>query len=105
MDWIYLILAGVFEMLGVTSMNRLHQTKHALSYLWILGSFGASFSFLSLAMRTLPMGTAYGIWTGIGAAGGTILGMIWYGESKSLLRILCLILIFGSAIGLKLVGS
>lgn len=51
----------------------------------------------------MPMGTAYAIWTGIGAAGGTILGMVFYGEPKNVLRIVCIAMILAAAIGLKLV--
>lgn len=52
----------------------------------------------------MPMGTAYAIWTGIGAAGGTILGMVFYDEPKNVLRIVCIAIILSAAIGLKLVG-
>ena len=55
-------------------------------------------------MKFLPMGTAYAIWTGIGASGGAILGMIFYGESKDWRRIVCIAMVLGAAIGLKLVS-
>jgi paired small multidrug resistance pump len=55
-------------------------------------------------MKTLPMGTAYAVWTGIGASGGAILGMIFYGESRNALRILFIAMVLGSAVGLKLVS-
>ena len=55
-------------------------------------------------MIDIPMGTAYAIWTGIGTAGGTIIGMIFYHESKNIMRILCILLILGSVIGLRLIN-
>ena len=75
----------------------------AIIALLILG-FGASFIFLAYAMKTLPMGTAYAIWTGIGASGGAILGMLLYGESKDWRRIVFIGMVLGAAIGLKLVS-
>lgn len=104
MDWVYLVLAGIFEMLGVLMINKLNKDRNFTSFLLLFAGFGLSFLFLSLAMKTLPMGTAYAVWTGIGASGGAILGMIFYGESKNMLRILFIALVLGSAVGLKLIG-
>ena len=59
---------------------------------------------LSTSMMYLPMSTAYAIWTGIGAVGGAILGMIFYNESKDIKRVVCILVILGSTIGLKLVS-
>lgn len=105
MDWIYLLVAGIGEMLGVVSMNIVHRKRNWQSWLFLFSTFGMSLSFLALAMQTLPAGTAYAIWTGIGAAGGTILGMYVFGESKNGWRIFFLLLVIGSAIGLKLVNN
>ncbi|MEC0182469.1 multidrug efflux SMR transporter [Paenibacillus peoriae] len=104
MSWVYLIMAGVFEMIGVLMINKFNTARDWKSLLSLIAGFGLSFLFLSLAMKTLPMGTAYAVWTGIGASGGAILGMIFYNESRSLLRILCITLVLGSAVGLKLVS-
>ena len=82
MAWISLILAGLFEMFGVAMINKLHKDRNWQSLLLLILGFGASFIFLAYSMKTLPMGTAYAIWTGIGASGGAILGMVLYGESK-----------------------
>ncbi|MBA4494046.1 DMT family transporter [Paenactinomyces guangxiensis] len=101
MDWVFLILAGVFEMVGVTMINRFHRESNWQSLVLLLAGCGASFLFLNLAMKTLPMGTAYAVWTGIGASGGAILGMVLYGESKDWRRILFIIMVLGSAVGLK----
>jgi paired small multidrug resistance pump len=104
MSWLFLIIAGIFEMLGVGTINRYNQKQDLQSLGLLVVTFGSSFLFLSLAMRDLPMGVAYAIWTGIGAAGGAILGMIIYGESKDWRRIACIGLILLSVIGLKLIS-
>ncbi|MFE8694745.1 DMT family transporter [Cytobacillus sp. FJAT-53684] len=104
MSWIYLILAGIFEMIGVTMINSLHKNRNWQSLLMLLGGFGLSFLFLALAMEKLPMGTAYAIWTGIGASGGAILGMVLYGEPKDWKRLIFIAMVLSAAIGLKLVS-
>lgn len=104
MDWIALILAGLCEMYGVMMMNQLNERKNWQSLIQLIIGFTASFLLLSYAMKTLPMGTAYAIWTGIGASGGAIIGMLLYGESKEWKRILFISIILCSAIGLKLVA-
>ncbi|TQR94417.1 DMT family transporter [Paenibacillus ottowii] len=104
MNWVFLILAGVFEMIGVLMINKLHKDRNFLSMIYLLGGFGLSFFFLNLAMKALPMGTAYAVWTGIGASGGALLGMILYGEPRNTTRILFITMVLGSAIGLKLVS-
>ncbi|WP_318628323.1 multidrug efflux SMR transporter [Paenibacillus polymyxa] len=104
MNWVFLILAGVFEMMGVLMINKLHKDRNFLSAFYLLAGFGLSFLFLSLAMETLPMGTAYAVWTGIGASGGAILGMIFYSEPRNTARILFIAMVLASAVGLKLVS-
>ncbi|MFC7677321.1 DMT family transporter [Paenibacillus sp. GCM10028914] len=104
MDWFFLILAGLFEMFGVLMINKFNKDRNIASVLLLISGFGLSFIFLSLAMATLPMGTAYAVWTGIGASGGAILGMIFYGEPRNILRILFIAMVLGSAVGLKLVS-
>lgn len=104
MAWTALVLAGVFEMFGVAMINKLHQDRNWQSLLLLVLGFGASFVFLAYAMETLPMGTAYAIWTGIGASGGAILGMLFYNESKDWKRIIFIAMVLGAAVGLKLVS-
>ena len=70
-----------------------------------LVSSALSFLFLTLAMRTLPLGTAYAVWTGIGAAGTVLVGLIWYNEPAETARLVFLLLLIGSIIGLKLVSA
>ncbi|MBX9955229.1 multidrug efflux SMR transporter [Peribacillus simplex] len=104
MAWVSLILAGLFEMFGVTMINKLHKDRNWQSLLLLFIGFGASFLFLAYAMKTLPMGTAYAIWTGIGASGGAIIGMLLYGESKDWRRVVFIAMVLGAAVGLKLVS-
>jgi paired small multidrug resistance pump len=103
MSWIFLLLAGLFEMSGVVMINRYHQYRNWQSLLLLASGFGGSFLFLALAMKTLPMGTAYAIWTGIGASGGAILGILLYREPKDWKRLVFISIVLLSAIGLKLV--
>lgn len=104
MAWVSLILAGMCEMFGVAMINKFHQQRNLKSLAVLIFGFAMSFMFLSYAMETLPMGTAYAIWTGIGASGGAILGMILYGESRDFKRIIFIAMVLCSAIGLKLVS-
>ncbi|WP_078428353.1 DMT family transporter [Alkalihalobacterium alkalinitrilicum] len=104
MAWILLLLAGIFEMVGVVMINKLHQDRNWQALLYLVISFASSFLFLALSLQTLPMSTAYAIWTGIGAAGGAILAMVYYGEPKNMLRLVFIAIIIASTIGLKLVS-
>jgi paired small multidrug resistance pump len=104
MAWLSLILAGLFEMFGVAMINKLHKDRNWQSLLLLFIGFGVSFLFLAYAMQTLPMGTAYAIWTGIGASGGAIIGMLLYGESKDWRRVVFIAMVLGAAVGLKLVS-
>ena len=105
MSWIYLIIAGIFEMFGVVLINTFNQNKNTKNLLLMGTGFGLSFLFLTLAMNGLPMGTAYAVWTGIGAAGGAILSMVLYNESKDWKRLVCIGLVLSATIGLKFVGE
>ncbi|KOR80511.1 hypothetical protein AM232_20170 [Bacillus sp. FJAT-21352] len=102
MAWLYLVLAGAFEVVGVTGMNKVVKDKNLQSYIVLFMGFIISFGFLSLAMKTLPMGISYAVWTGIGTVGGVIIGMLFYGESKDWKRILFIWAILVAVVGLKL---
>ncbi|OLO26865.1 QacE family quaternary ammonium compound efflux SMR transporter [Alkalihalophilus pseudofirmus] len=104
MAWILLLFAGIFEMVGVVMINKFHQDRNWQAILYLVSSFAASFLFLALALQTLPMSTAYAIWTGIGAAGGAILAMVYYNEPKNMVRLVFITIIIVSTIGLKLVS-
>jgi paired small multidrug resistance pump len=102
MAWVYLILAGCFEVVGVIGMNRVVSRKTLGSYAILVGGFIVSFTLLGQAMETLPMGLSYAVWTGIGTVGGTLLGMFIYGESKDWRRIAFIAMIVAAVIGLRL---
>lgn len=104
MAWIYLIIAGLLEMLSVGFMNRFNEKRDALSIVLLVAGFSGSFFFLSQAMKVLPMGLSYAIWTGIGAAGGALIGIVLYKEPKNALRITCIGVIVASVVALKLVS-
>ncbi|WP_028777497.1 DMT family transporter [Shimazuella kribbensis] len=104
MAWISLIIAGLFEMFGVLMIHKVHKNPSWRSMFLLIMGFGLSFLFLAFAMKTLPMGTAYAIWTGIGASGGAILGMIFFRESKDWKRVGFIAMVLGATIGLKLIG-
>jgi paired small multidrug resistance pump len=100
--WIFLLLAGALEMFGVMMIHKTHMNRNWQSVFLLISGFGLSFFFLTLAMKSLPMGTAYAVWTGIGAAGGALLGIVFYGEPRDWKRLLFIAMILGATIGLKL---
>lgn len=104
MMWFILILAGFFEVVGVIGMTKVNRSASIMSYLLLIGGFLLSFLCLSLAMKVIPMGTAYAVWTGIGAAGSTIVGMVFFGEPREKFRLIFISCIIISVAGLKLVG-
>ncbi|MFO7274721.1 MAG: multidrug efflux SMR transporter [Bacillota bacterium] len=102
MAWIYLLLAGAMEVAWSTALKFSEGfTRFWPSVAAVVLSL-ASFALLSLAMKTLPLGTAYGVWTGIGALGSALVGMVFLGEPREPLRLLCIFLIFAGIVGLKL---
>lgn len=102
MYWLVLVIAGLCEMLGVVIINMYVNTNQKRYIMLLIVSFSFSLFFLSVALTEIPMSTAYAIWTGIGAVGGAIVGILFYGESKNVLRLFFMGLILASTIGLKL---
>jgi quaternary ammonium compound-resistance protein SugE len=103
--WVALLLAGIFE-IGFTSFMKLSEGFTKLIYTGLFFASGSvSFSLLSMAMKTIPLGTAYAIWTGIGAAGTALIGMIFFKDPVSFDRIFFLLLLIGSIAGLKMVST
>ena len=101
MAWVFLILAGLLEIgwaLGLKYTDGF--TKLGPSVFTVIAMIG-SFVLLGQALRALPIGTAYAIWTGIGAVGTAILGMVLFNEPRDLARILCIVLIVAGILGLK----
>ncbi len=104
MGWVYLFLAGLFEIGFTTSMRYLDWSLKFAPLLAFLVSSVLSFGLLIAAMKTIPLGTAYAVWTGIGAAGTALVGIFYYGEPAATLRLVFLLLLIGSIVGLKLVS-
>jgi quaternary ammonium compound-resistance protein SugE len=101
MAWLYLILAGLLEVAWALGLKYTDGfTKLTPSILTVIAMIG-SFGLLAQALRVLPIGTAYAIWTGIGAVGTAILGIVLFGEPRDLPRILCILLIVAGILGLK----
>lgn len=102
MAWIYLLIAGLFEIGWAVGLKYTEGfTKLWPSVITIIGMI-LSFYFLSNAVKTIPIGTAYAIWTGIGAVGTAILGIILFNESKEFARIIFICLIVVGIVGLKI---
>lgn len=102
MSWIYLFIAGLFEIGWAIGLKYTEGfTKLWPSVITIIGMI-LSFYFLSNAVKSIPIGTAYAIWTGIGAVGTAILGIILFSESKEIIRIFFILLIVIGIIGLKI---
>ena len=102
MAWINLFIAGLFEIGWAVGLKYTEGfTKLWPSVITIIGMI-LSFYFLSAAVKTIPIGTAYAIWTGIGAVGTAILGMVLFGESKEFIRIFFILLIITGIVGLKI---
>ncbi|MNJ63934.1 DMT family transporter [Paenibacillus fonticola] len=104
MAWLILILAGFCEVIGVAGISRINKQRDWKSFALLFGGFILSFLFLSIAMKSLSMGTAYAVWTGIGTVGSALLGMLFYGESREWKRILFIAMVLSAAVGLKLIS-
>lgn len=104
MAWVYLMLASLGEILGVASINLFLKYKTFRWLLMIVLSFAFGFMFLAFAIKHIPLGTAYAVWTGLGATGAVIMGVIFFNEKASLIRMLFLTCIICGAIGLKLLS-
>lgn len=104
MAWTYLFVAGLFECAWAIGLKYAEGFTRPIPSVLTLVAMGASLWLLSLAMKTIPVGTAYAIWTGIGATGVAILGMVLFGESRDVLRILCLLLIVSGILGIRFVA-
>jgi len=102
MTWILLFVAGLFEIGFALGLKYSEGFSRLLPTLGMVGAGGLSFYLLSTAMKTLPAGTAYAVWTGIGAAGTAVVGILLLGESSSPLRVASLALIVAGVIGLRL---
>jgi len=104
MAWIWLILGGLFEVGFTTSLRFVEGFRNIGWTIVFLVSVTISMALLELAARSIPMGTAYAVWGGIGAIGTVIVGMIWFGEPATTVRMLLILVIVGAIAGLRLTG-
>ena len=104
MAWAYLTVAGLFEIGWAIGLKYSDGFSKLTPSVLTAISMVISLWLLSIAMKTIPVGTAYAVWTGIGAVGVAILGMVLFGESRETLRVICLFLIVTGIIGLKVVS-
>lgn len=102
MAWLYLVVAGLFEIGWAIALKYTDGFSRLWPSVFFAFSMVLSVWLLAVALKTIPVGTGYAIWTGIGAAGTAVLGMILFGESPALARIISIILIIGGIISLKM---
>ena len=105
MAWVWLVLAGLLEIVWAIGLKYTDGFTRLWPSVVTIAAMIASVYFLAVAVRTIPIGTGYAVWTGIGAVGVAILGMILFGEPKTLLRIGSILLIVAGIVGLKLVTA
>jgi len=101
MAWIYLSIAGIFEIVWAVGLKYTDGFTKLYPSIGTIAAMIVSFTLLSIALKEIPVGTGYAVWTGIGAVGTAIIGMMILGESRELLRIFCIFLIIAGIIGLK----
>lgn len=104
MAWIFLTIASLGEILGVMCINLYLKQKSLFWLMMIVVSMGIGFVFLSIAMNDIPLGTAYAVWTGLGASGAVLFGILFFNESAGWKRLLFLSCIIAGAVGLKVLG-
>ena len=105
MPWVYLFIAGFLEIVWAFTMKQSHGFTRLVPSLVTLVAMGASFGLLAIAMRSIPLGTAYTIWTGIGAVGAFLVGVIFLAEPINSMRIIAALLIVSGLLLMKLSSS
>ena len=104
MAWIYLLIAGLLEIGWAIGLKYTEGFSRLWPSVWTILAMAISMVLLSYALKSLPIGTAYAVWTGIGAFGTAVLGILLFGEPATAARLISIGLIVGGIIGLKLVG-
>ena len=104
MAWFYLFIAGVFEVAWAIGLKYTEGFSRLMPSVLTVAAMLVSFAFLSLALRTLPLGTAYALWTGIGAIGTVMVGIILFAEPATVVRLTSVALILAGIAGLKFVS-
>ncbi|MDD3559310.1 MAG: quaternary ammonium compound efflux SMR transporter SugE [Melioribacteraceae bacterium] len=105
MAWILLFIAGIFEIGWAVGLKYTEGLTKLYPSIFTIAAMLLSFYFLAAAVKTIPIGTGYAVWTGIGAVGTTILGILLFDEPKNIMRILCILLIIIGIIGLKIFSA
>lgn len=105
MAWILLIIAGLLETVWAVAMKYSEGFTRLWPSVLVVTAMAASVYLLAASLKTLPLGTAYSVWTGIGAVGAVIYGIFFLDESKDILKLLFVMLIIGGIVGLKLVAG
>jgi len=105
LPWLYLLLAGLAEIAWAVGLKYTDGFSRPLPTLATVAGMAVSFWFLALAMREIPLGTAYAVWTGIGAVGAVALGIVLFGDPATWPRLLCVALILTGIVGLKLTAG
>ncbi len=105
MAWVYLLIAGVLEVQWAVTMKYTEGFSKLWPSVFCIVGMAASVYFLALAQKTLPLGTSYAIWTGIGAVGATVFGIVLFNEPRDITRILCILLIVAGILGLKITSG
>jgi len=104
MAWLYLLVAGLFEIGWAVGLKYTEGFTRLWPSVWTIAALALSMALLATAVRELPIGTAYAVWTGVGAVGTAILGIFLFGEPRDLPRLLCIALIVAGILGLKIVS-
>jgi quaternary ammonium compound-resistance protein SugE len=105
MPWVILFIAGLLEMVWAVMLKQSEGFTKPVPTVVFFISLLLSMFLLSQALKSLPVGTAYAVWTGIGAAGTAIIGMLLFGESREVLKLISLVMLIAGIIGLRLTSS
>ncbi|KYO54045.1 quaternary ammonium compound efflux SMR transporter SugE [Tistrella mobilis] len=105
MSWIILVIAGLFEIGWAVGLKYTHGFTRLWPSVLTVGAMTASVVLLGLALRSLPLGTAYAVWTGIGTVGTVLFGIFVLGEPATAARLACILLIVSGIVGLKILAS
>ena len=105
MNWFFLIVAGLLEIVWAIGLKYTCGFTKLWPSVATMATMTVSFYFMSLSLKTIPLGTVYAVWTGIGAAGTAAIGMLVFGEPREVARIVCLVMIVAGTAGLKLFSS
>lgn len=105
MAWIYLIVAGLLEVVWASGMKQSQGFTRLWPSVWTIATMLASFGLLALAMKSMPLGLSYTVWVGIGAVGSVLVGAFIFGERMTIIQYLCVGMVALGIVGLKFTGA